>query len=281
MANEFIEKIEIEKFKCFNNFKAGGFKRINLIGGRNNVGKTTLLEACLLSMSANLEELYGNFLAIKTTRDVVNVMDSNYTDDIYIRKLIDQKELNISANNNVVSYKLQDDKYVIQCLNEKYQKTYTELDDFIKIKRLHAKWVAKSDLLSINVIYDGLLKILIDSLKKTNKYDELNEYLKDVFNIYNIDIIDDEPNIKKIKDGNYMPISSFGQGLKSFINIIASLLDVRKYIFIDEIENGIHYTLHDKMWEIIFKISKKEIFKYSQQHIQKNALSHMIESQKN
>jgi len=30
-----------------------------------------------------------------------------------------------------------------------------------------------------------------------------------------------------------------------------------KILFIDEIENGIHYSLFDKMWEIILKISKE------------------------
>ena len=38
----FIKNIEIKNFKCFENFKADGFGRVNLIGGKNNVGKTAL-----------------------------------------------------------------------------------------------------------------------------------------------------------------------------------------------------------------------------------------------
>jgi AAA15 family ATPase/GTPase len=43
-----IKTLKIQNYKCLKNFQVEGFKRINLIGGRNNVGKTTLLEACLL-----------------------------------------------------------------------------------------------------------------------------------------------------------------------------------------------------------------------------------------
>jgi AAA15 family ATPase/GTPase len=44
-----IEDIEITNFRCFDRLKVSGCKRINLISGKNNVGKTTLLEAIFLS----------------------------------------------------------------------------------------------------------------------------------------------------------------------------------------------------------------------------------------
>ncbi len=44
-----IEDIEITNFRCFELLKVSGCKRINLISGKNNVGKTALLEAILLS----------------------------------------------------------------------------------------------------------------------------------------------------------------------------------------------------------------------------------------
>ncbi len=44
-----IKNIKIENFRCFENLKVAGFGRVNLISGRNNVGKTALLEAILLN----------------------------------------------------------------------------------------------------------------------------------------------------------------------------------------------------------------------------------------
>lgn len=43
-----IKSLKISNFRCFSNIEANGFSRINLIGGKNNAGKTALLEALLL-----------------------------------------------------------------------------------------------------------------------------------------------------------------------------------------------------------------------------------------
>ena len=46
-----LESIEIKGFRCFEDLRVKGFRRINLIGGKNNSGKTCLLEAILLGTS--------------------------------------------------------------------------------------------------------------------------------------------------------------------------------------------------------------------------------------
>ncbi|MEA3315349.1 MAG: AAA family ATPase, partial [Campylobacterota bacterium] len=61
------------------------------------------------------------------------------------------------------------------------------------------------------------------------------------------------------EDECFIELSEFGDGIKQFIIIFLSLyLNKDKVIFIDEIENGIHYTLLDKLWEIILTISKEQ-----------------------
>ena len=40
-----IESLRIRNYRIFNDLRVGGFRRINLIAGRNNARKTTLLEA--------------------------------------------------------------------------------------------------------------------------------------------------------------------------------------------------------------------------------------------
>ena len=44
-----VEDIEINNFRCFDRLKVSGCKKINLISGKNNVGKTALLEAIFLN----------------------------------------------------------------------------------------------------------------------------------------------------------------------------------------------------------------------------------------
>jgi AAA15 family ATPase/GTPase len=43
-----LKEIEIQNFRCFEQIKISGFERVNLIGGKNNAGKTALLEAIFL-----------------------------------------------------------------------------------------------------------------------------------------------------------------------------------------------------------------------------------------
>ena len=59
MGNHFIREIEISKFKCFNNFKSSKLARVNLIGGKNNVGKTAFLEGVYINTySKNVNTLF-------------------------------------------------------------------------------------------------------------------------------------------------------------------------------------------------------------------------------
>ena len=50
MQEHFLRNIEIIDYKCFKNFKAKDFKRINLISGKNNVGKTAFLESLFINI---------------------------------------------------------------------------------------------------------------------------------------------------------------------------------------------------------------------------------------
>ena len=51
-----IKDIEISNFRCFEHTKIEGFERVNLIGGKNNSGKTALLETIFLYSDGGDEE---------------------------------------------------------------------------------------------------------------------------------------------------------------------------------------------------------------------------------
>ncbi|MEA3353305.1 MAG: AAA family ATPase, partial [Campylobacterota bacterium] len=69
----------------------------------------------------------------------------------------------------------------------------------------------------------------------------------------------EKPECKVIDRDEYQDINEFGDGLKHYISIICSLYACENgYLFIDEIDNGIHYTQLDRLWEIILRISKEQ-----------------------
>lgn len=52
-----VTSFTVENFRCFKKLTIEPLERINLIGGTNNVGKTTLLEAIYLHFGINNVEL--------------------------------------------------------------------------------------------------------------------------------------------------------------------------------------------------------------------------------
>jgi len=54
-----LQSIEIENFRCFRHSRFENFSQVNLIGGKNNAGKTALLEAILLGTVPIKESIYS------------------------------------------------------------------------------------------------------------------------------------------------------------------------------------------------------------------------------
>jgi len=58
---------------------------------------------------------------------------------------------------------------------------------------------------------------------------------------------------------NHLLTSELGEGINRYIEILASLLsNSGGVVFIDEIENGIHYSKLKDIWKAIIEIVKKE-----------------------
>jgi AAA15 family ATPase/GTPase len=313
MSEHFIREIEIKKFKCFEDFRAEGFGRVNLIGGKNNVGKTAFMEAIYLYNTNKMSDVYKKLLVLKTYRNMQEMLLSNNRDSENLRTLIlENNNINIGSEKkipiNLTEEEIYDDeiveKYLLTNLLKIYQNeeglieyryksmkveismckdrdtdensdTYGQEDlyssfeekqislskliDKLDINFNQTKYLTDKIFLISGLNDNKLLENIIGDLKLSNdnKYDELIKYLFQLFNIQSIDFIKDNPMIK-VND-RYELLSSFGDGLKSTIFIIGSLLSLRnEYFYIDEIENGIHYSLLDNLWEIILTISEEQ-----------------------
>ena len=266
----FIKNIEIKKFKCFEDFKAEGFGRVNLIGGKNNVGKTAFMEACYLVTSIDTSNLYNKFLEINTHRDVINqLLDTKYRNDDLKDLIIKNKSLSIFSDIGNILINEDSGILKINILDEEFKYTLSDLISLLDINISHTKINNTMHFISQNSNVNHYLNTIIDNAKLDNKLNLLNEYLFEIFKIDTIDTIKYKPFIK-IGD-SYSELSQFGQGIKTFINIISSMLLLKdSYIFIDELENGIHYSHLDRLWEIILTISK-------QQNVQVFATTHSKE----
>jgi len=275
MSEHFIKNIEIKNFKCFEDFKAEGFGRVNLIGGKNNVGKTAFMEACFLGSieDKKSKKFIENSIIIELHRNSL---------DFLLQWMLNYKEFKLkyiksyTSINKIIDEenRITDEKILLNSLsrwsssqNNKNKSFNEYLEELYK--KNHPPLINNSKFISVGNNFNDYLVNFIDEIKLADKEDDLNKALKSFFDIEKIDIIKNRVMLKK--ESKYLLLSEFGDGVKHFLNIILALyLNKDSILYLDEIENGIHYTNLDKLWEIILTISK-------QQNVQVFATTHSKE----
>jgi len=252
-----LKSIDIKDFKCFKDFKANGFKRVNLIGGKNNVGKTAFMEACYINLSSvNIDSAWRVLSLTKFRRNSLEYIGKTLEFKDIKKDFETTKTVNIDSNINQLYFSV---------LNYDGKKEYkfkiNSKETIININEFSYNYEKNDSIQFIDNfgLDNSELKDMFEAVQKKDKEEVLYSYINEFdSNIVNFKVIGgDKPQCKV--DGEYRDINEFGDGLKHYISIICSLYACENgYLFIDEIDNGIHWSQLDKIWEIILKISKEQ-----------------------
>ena len=126
MSKHFIKEIEIRNYKCFKDFKAEGFSRVNLIGGKNNVGKTAFMEACYIGVSSEDVRSFTTVMTdVKLMRENINIFadfmnNKKVNTEIYFELL---SGIDILINQEKYFFEIQENdgikKYIFQIKEKK------------------------------------------------------------------------------------------------------------------------------------------------------------------
>ncbi len=259
MQEHFLSNIEIIDYKCFKNFIAKDFKRINLISGRNNVGKTAFIESLLINIYSISPTKMAYAIGEPTLRrDSLEFVDEEKNLNVF-------NEFKLKIENAIFEAKSNLNHSRFEIINENGKKELKFIINSIEIK------------ININEFSFGMNKI--ENIKYLDKFGTSNSDIKELFdviqrkekekflndlinrfdsNIENFKIISNEPQCKISNSNDYIKINEFGDGLKHYISIICAIFACENgQLFIDEIDNGIHYSQLEKLWEIIFTVSKE------------------------
>jgi AAA15 family ATPase/GTPase len=254
MEEHFLRWINIVNFKCFHDFEAKDFGRVNLISGKNNVGKTAFMEACYIDVrSRDIKKLTGSLRSIKVMRENLNILDGSIslTTKSFIERL---NNINMSSNANKISFKIEesdgqkayDFEFAGQHINVNVNDFSYEIDYTDNVCFIDSFGLSNGEIIT------GY-----DVIQKKDKEDILNAILYDFDNsIESFKVFDGLPQCKV--NGKWLEITELGDGARHIVSIIAYLFRCENgYLFIDELENGIHYTYLEKTWETILKLSKE------------------------
>lgn len=268
MEKHFIKTVSFKNFKCFEELDVKDIKRVNLIAGKNNIGKTAFMEGVeLIVSSKDAIDLSFNISKMMERRQYRYCeLDFIYENSSYVELKTDNKKISIEyiENNSLEEYqpalKLNvnsDEKIVTveEIANRICNLPFIRRNRYDSIKsRVNFIKSVAMDEREIAILYGDLIDL--------NKEEFLNSSLQ-LFD-ENIIALKQKATNKGIilkvalKDREFpVLLSSLGEGINRYIAILCAIWASKDgYLFIDEIENGIHFTNYEKLWEIIFEASK-------------------------
>ncbi len=278
--NHFLKTLEIHDYKCFKNLYITTnleFERVNLISGNNNIGKTALLESLLLFSFER--QTHSDSSEVKhSERYLANVIYQILSN----RKCFELTESEKLQNSPFPSYKLlksfrdRTPSFYI-CSYEKHVRNLRPIFSLKMDSRSFEIFNANEysvnfenlDIelfdLSFNAFFgtangfERNLPTLINAAKKAFKIDSINKSINQFDSRFDeVDVIDKEVMLKNQKESKYESIHNVGAGYERYISMLAAIWAYSgQILFIDEIENGLHYSKYKMLWELIFKVSKE------------------------
>lgn len=306
-----INDFEIERFRLFNKLEIKKLNNINLIVGKNNSGKSAILEALFLYFTkASVDTL----LELIISRQEHFEQDSNKMEQNAIRHLFhnhiipnrgekgislscDSKKDKIHIATNIFMFdrseagitrtkiKSEDydssdltieniEYYVTSEINDKITRLIDLHDNLNNIYRRRYR-LNRPKISSIPVQYVSTKGISDQSVSKLWDATSLTEYEEEV--IKGLQIIEPKVTGLAFIDNNLsrtesvrlpivklkgikepIPLKSLGDGMSRILQIVLSIVNAQNGVFIiDEFENGLHWSVQEQVWEVIFKLSKR------------------------
>lgn len=293
-----FDSITIEQYRCFSKLSIGSFKRVNLIGGMNNVGKSSFLEAIFLLLGATNSNLLLNINSFR------GVESYEGNPELIQEILWNHLFYNFSENPKIkIVGNLHNGKNISLTINPKQSEgVFTSIsgsairDDIVKtndrtFNTLQFKYKdenGKSYDVEMKVNDKGISipqpkvlspfqGIIIPARRRTlwkevaTRYGQLEISSREFDLISALSII--EPRLVKLTTiigasgpmlygdiglGKMLPLAEMGDGLLSLMDKLLAITSVpHGIVLIDEIENGFHYSVLDKVWSILDFASEK------------------------
>jgi AAA15 family ATPase/GTPase len=284
--------LKITNFRAINSLEADDFKRVNLITGKNNCGKTTFLEALFLISGMSNPQIP---IVINNFRDLILNGDDSFS--FLFNKLNFSHVPEISAGINshtrnmtikpryghdIASNLISDDKKLL--INESGKSIITTSKEVsvngltIEFSDSNIKGTFKNEIsLRENKISnpssykDTLVCVFYNTqfgLVQLDRKIELLLVNKQLGNIITV-LQEIDSRISNLilgtngmiyADVGYdklIPINIMGDGIRRILSIIANISGCQNGILlIDEIENGFHYSSLEILWKAIIKTAE-------------------------
>lgn len=268
--------MEVYNFKGLKELKIKDMKPINIFIGDNNSGKTTVLEA--IAMFEKPFDYMSHLKMLDRKYDLSNMKYENIKQIFYNSDYDNEISIDLNMNNinNKASLKIDAKEEEIFNMNNKEEVdlttlTYTfnnEKKEFyiqnnplkeIRVKKEKFKYLNVGFVSPIDTYMEKSTLSAIDTVIKEGKKKTLIDLLK-IFdsNITDLNYISNKELYITTNNRGTLSISSFGDGLKKAIVLIAKAIDAKGgIVLIDELETSIHKDILGKIFKGLLTNAKE------------------------
>lgn len=266
-----INKLHIENFRAIKHLELDGFKRINVFSGKNNSGKTSILEALLILLKMDktgkvlslIHGLRGYQIPKSEHLDTLfygqnKLSDLNLTFTDYCTRYAPNTFKKASLYSKSGSFRMEHIVITSELEGDWESKTEEakEIDELVFNFDLMSNYDKAAEFFASILINDQLLmKGTAERVRKLileKKQADLIKVLQQI-DPQIVDIYADENEVSlDIGLERFISANVAGDGLKKLISIISAIyINKGGVVLIDEIENGLHYSAQQKLWEAI------------------------------
>ncbi len=283
-----INKLSISNFRCFKNFELDIPSKILLISGKNNVGKTTILESLFFIFGYGLQDILIRMNLLRRNQLFAFSPDVTWEHFFYNKDLSRDIVLSCTVEDDMFKLSISNDMTYIPKIsiipqNHNFKdfhnniplkfsfesNTENRIGHFISFQNeLSVNWepqISRLKLPVVNYVNNSIEEIQIlaqrfGKIEKLGYKETLLNILKTLEpNLKDISTIAEEiPRMYAQKEtGPLLPLSVMGNGMVRLISILCSILEYpNSIVLIDEIENGFHYSFYPFLWKAIAQICK-------------------------
>ena len=277
-----FRNIKIKNFRGVRSSEITGLGRVNLFWGKNNCGKSTLLDSLFLisglsnpqlPLSVNFfrdyirvseKDLSLNFYNLDTS-SLIEISTMNEHERSLVISLISSVNVgveidgnNLGASDNLIQkkfgyrldYTYDGRSYYSELIFNSSKEKATQRTDDEYSESLHCKYLTPKFKLVTSAV---ALKEMFEN--------KAEQFLLDTLRIISPELRDvqlsEDAVLVDIGHEKRIPINLMGDGIRKLLSIIVGIYECRNgVLLIDEIDNGLHYSVMSKVWEAIIRAAE-------------------------